>query len=125
MKEVTYQIVMYLIPTIFLFVFAFIGTFGLFLIITKRRMSEYAVRIALGATKMKLQLRIITESIIITSLASMPGILLGFFIYEVTSLNIFSIVATLVIMQFFSILSVWYATGKIAIVQPTEILRQK
>lgn len=125
MKDVTFQIAMYLIPTLFLFVFAFIGTLGLFLVVTKRRLSEYAVRIALGTTKMKLQMRIIAEGLIISTAACIPGIVLGLSVYEMTALNMLSIIATLVIMQLFSILSVWYAAHKIVDVQPTEILRQE
>ncbi|MDR0712305.1 MAG: ABC transporter permease, partial [Prevotellaceae bacterium] len=55
----TIDLTIQLIPTLFLFLLAFIGTFGIFLLRSRRRVREYALRIALGSTKRGLMLSVI------------------------------------------------------------------
>ena len=54
MFEVVSGVAMRAIPTAFLLLFAFIGTFGLFWLNSKKRKVEFALRLVVGATKPRL-----------------------------------------------------------------------
>lgn len=62
----------------------FIGTFGLFMQNSERRVREFALRLAVGATHRKLLVFVMLESFVVTLLACVPGVLLSMFIYEYT-----------------------------------------
>ncbi|MDR1581874.1 MAG: ABC transporter permease [Prevotellaceae bacterium] len=111
------------IPTIFLFIFAFIGTFGLHWMISRKRMKEFALRIALGSTHKQLMNIVIGESLLITVIAIIPALLLSFFIYEYTLVHAIAVGATIVIMSLFSFISAWYPAYKVSRVNPAEALQ--
>jgi ABC-type antimicrobial peptide transport system permease subunit len=123
MKDVTSMIAIQTIPTIFLFVFVFIGTCGIFWLNSKKRIKEFALRMAFGSTQGKLLYIVIFESIIISLIAMIPGLILSYFIYDFTLIHIAAIVTTSVIMIFFSIISAWYPAWKVSRANPAEALQ--
>ena len=109
-------------PAFFLFIFAFIGTFGLFWLQSKKRLKEYALQLALGATRRDLMKMVLGESLLISVMASIPSVLLAFFIYDFTVENIAAVVTTILLMCLFSLFSAWYPAYRISRVNPAEVL---
>lgn len=127
-KEASYDtalvyIMLQAVPTIFLFVFAFIGTFGLFMQNSERRAREYALRLAVGATPCRLLVFVMLESVVVTLLACLPGVLLSVFIYECTLPEWTGVCVTVFVMVVFSILSAWYPAYRVTKVNPAETLK--
>jgi ABC-type antimicrobial peptide transport system permease subunit len=110
------------VPTVFFLIFGFIGSLGLFWLYTEKRKSEYALRRALGATKMQLMTMVLTKSLILTLLGSVPGIILAFFIYDFRKIEFIGIGLTLLIMILFSVFSTWYPAYKSSQLSPAESL---
>jgi len=123
MLPVLTSIILQSVPTFFLLIFSFIGTFGLFWLNSKKRVKEFALRIALGSTSQRLLGFIITESLIITSLAIFPALLISMFIYEFSFIHIVSVLFTFLIMITFSLISAWYPAWKISKTNPAEALQ--
>jgi hypothetical protein len=111
------------IPTLFLFIFAFIGTFGLYCMVSQKRMKEFALRIALGSTKNKLMNIVIGESLFITGIAILPALALSFFIYEYDAVHVIAVSVTVLTMLLFSFVSAWYPAWKVSRVNPAEALQ--
>ncbi|MDR2139031.1 MAG: FtsX-like permease family protein [Tannerella sp.] len=111
------------IPTLFLFVFAFIGTFGLYWMISQKRMKEFALRRALGSTKSGLMRIVVGESLLITCLAVLPALVLSFLIYDYTAVHVIAVSATIFIMLLFAVVSAWYPAWKVSRVNPAEALQ--
>jgi hypothetical protein len=63
------------IPIAFLLIFAFMGTFGVVWMQSKKRMGEMGLRIALGYTPARLMRIIILENLILTTFAMLPGLI--------------------------------------------------
>lgn len=113
------------IPTIFMLIFAFIGTFGIFWFNSRKRVREFALRLALGSTKNALVLLVIKESMIISAISMIPGLLLSFFIYEFNVAELIGVGATIVIMLLFAIFSAWYPAHQVSRVNPVEAMREE
>lgn len=111
------------VPTIFLFVFAFIGTFGLFMQNSERRAREYALRLAVGATPRRLLVFVMLESVVVTLLACLPGGLLSVFIYDYTLPEWIGVCVTILVMVVFSMLSTWYPAYRVTKVNPAVTLK--
>jgi hypothetical protein len=111
------------IPTIFLFIFAFIGTFGLYWMTSRKRMKEFALRLAIGSAKRQLMFLVIGESLLITAIAIFPALALSFFIYEYTAVHVIAISITVAVMLLFSVISAWYPAWKVSRVNPAEALQ--
>lgn len=111
------------VPTIFLFVFAFIGTFGLFMQYSEKRAREYALRLAVGATPHRLLVFVMLESVVITLLACLPGIVLSMFIYEYSLPEWMGVGLTVFVMLVFSVLSTWYPAYQVTKVNPAVTLK--
>ena len=111
------------VPSIFLFVFAFIGTFGLFMQNSERRVREFALRLAVGATHRKLLVFVMLESFVVTLLACVPGVLLSMFIYEYTLPEWTGVCITVLVMVMFSMLSTWYPAYRVTKVNPAVTLK--
>lgn len=120
MLNTTSTIIMQAIPTLFLFIFAFIGTFGIFWLNSQKRIKEFALRIAMGSTPRMLSTLVITESLIISSLSMLPGLMLALFIYEFTATNFVAIVFTMGLMVIFSIFSAWYPAYMVSKINPAK-----
>ena len=65
---------------------------------------------------------VISESVSITLLASVPGLLLSLFIYALTPVHLAAIGITLGIMLLFSVFSAWYPAYKVSGMDPAAAL---
>lgn len=119
------QIGIKLIPTLFLFTFAFIGNLGITLQNTKKRIREFGLRIAIGATRKKIFYLIIIENILITLISSLPGLLLAFLIYPINGILITTILIAMSMMLIFSVLSTWYPICHLLYLNPAEALHNE
>ncbi len=122
MFNTMFSVVAQAVPVLFLFFFAFIGTFGIFWLQSEKRLKEYALRLALGATRKQLLGMVIGESLAVSALASLPAVLLSFFIFDLTWVNVCAVVATVVLMALFSVFSACYPAYKVSKVNPAEAL---
>ncbi len=123
MSETTINLYLQAIPTLFLLIFAFIGTFGLFLQHMGVREHEFAVRLSVGSTKWKLLALVVVESVIVTIFACLPGLVLSLFIYDCTGVEITGIAVTLGVMLLFSVLSAWFPARKVIKINPAIVLK--
>ena len=119
------NLVMQAVPTIFLVFFAFIGTFGLFWLTAKRRRREFALRMVMGSTRRGLMRLVVTESLCVTGLAMVPGLLLSFFIYDWTVPQALAIGLTVLLMLLFSVFSAWWPARQVARLHPADVLREE
>ncbi len=114
------------IPTAFLVIFAFLGTFGLVWMQSKKRMGELGLRMALGSTPGRLQRTIIMENLMLTTLAMLPGFIVAVNLYAFAPKGwewITAVGAAIILMWLFSAFSAWYPARQAAKVQPVEALR--
>ena len=118
-EEIT-DIILQAIPTLFLLIFAFIGTFGVFWLNSKKRIKEFALRIAVGSTPKSLIGLVIMESIIISTIAMIPGLVLAMSIYEFTMVHYIAIGITIIFMFVFSIVSAWYPAYIVSKINPAR-----
>lgn len=116
------QIIAQFLPVVFLFFFAFIGTFALFWIRSRKKAKEYALMIALGTTPNQMKGYVIQESMAITLLASVPSLIIAAFIYDFTIVHVIAITTTILVMLFFAIFSAWYPAYKVSRINPAEVL---
>ena len=111
------------IPTLFLLIFAFFGTLGLNLLDVKSRTREFALRIALGATRQNTIALIILQNILMSVMATIPGIALVLGAYGLKPIVLIAIVTTLVIVFLFAILSALYPALSIYKMNPATALK--
>lgn len=64
------------------------------------------MQLALGATRRDLMKMVLGESLLISVMASIPSVLLAFFIYDFTVENIAAVVTTILLMCLFFIILV-------------------
>lgn len=110
------------IPTLFFLIFAFIGTFGLFWLNSKRKRTEYALRLAIGSSKKCLLLYVVTESVLVTLLAILPGLILIILLYGLNPFVIISILISCSVLLMFSIFSSWLPAYKTSTINPANVL---
>lgn len=125
MMEITAPLIAQGIPTVFFLIFGFVGTFGLFWLYSRKRVEEFALRRAVGATKNRLVGMVMTESVVLTLLAAVPGFLLAVFVYSWNGVVVLGVEATLAVMLFFSVFSAWYPAYKVSRVSPAEALHNE
>ena len=125
MYDTVSSIVMQVVPTSFLLLFAFIGTFGLFWLNSKKRKVEFALRVVVGATRNRLVSLVVLESLILSVMAALPGILLFCFVYEWTTVHVMAVGITFVIMVLFSVFSAWWPAYQVSKVNPVEAMRDE
>jgi hypothetical protein len=123
MSDSLVEIALQSILTVFLFLFAFIGTFGLYRMLSRKRLKEFALRIALGAEKKQLIRLVVFESLVITGLAILPGLGLSLLIYEYRAMHVAVVCVTVVLMVVFSYVSAWYPAWRVSKVNPAEALQ--
>ena len=125
MLDTISSVSMQAIPTVFLLLFAFIGTFGLFWLNSKKRKVEFALRVVVGATRNRLVSLVVLESLILSVMAALPGILLFCFVYEWTAVHVMAVGITFVIMVLFSVFSAWWPAYQVSKVNPVEAMRDE
>ena len=121
-----FQIYMLGIPTAFLLIFAFMGTFGVVWMQSKKRISEMGLRIALGCTPALLQRTIILENLILTTMAMLPGLIVAVNLYVFSPKGwewLAAVGAAILLMWLFSAFSAWYPARQASKVQPVEALK--
>jgi ABC-type antimicrobial peptide transport system permease subunit len=123
MLNATVDIVLQAIPTLFLLIFAFIGAFGLYWLYSRKRQKEFAVRIAVGSTQRQLISIVVLESLLVTTIAIIPVLLLAFFIYEYTPVHVVATSTLTMVMLLFSAISAGYPAWKAAQVNPAIALQ--
>jgi len=128
MSFINFTLQLYLlgIPTAFLLIFAFLGTFGVVWMQSKKRMTEFGVRMAFGCTPARLQRSLIFENLKFTSLAMLPGLIVIANLYAYAPKGwewIAAVGAAIVLMWLFSAFSAWYPAWKASRVQPVEALK--
>ncbi len=114
------------IPTAFLVIFAFLGTFGLFWMQSKKRFDEFGLRMAVGSTSAQLQRLIVFESLLLTSFAMIPGLIIVANLYAFAPKGwewSVAVGAAMTLMWLFAAFSAWYPARLAAKVQPMEALR--
>lgn len=125
MFSVTSRLKLITIPTLFLVIFAFIGTLGLLVLNTKKRIQEFSLHRALGATKSALLRLVIFQGLTLTLSAAVPGILLSLIVFSFSFTHLLALAAALGCMLLFSLFSACYPAWQIAQTNPAEILHQE
>jgi len=114
------------IPTLFLLIFAFLGTFGLVWVQSKKRMSEFGLRMALGCSVARLQRTVIIENLILTVFAMLLGLIVVAHLYTFAPKGwewLAAVGVAVVLMILFAGFSAWYPAWKASKVQPVEALK--
>ena len=113
------------IPTIFLFLFAFIGTFGLFWLYSSKRRKEFALRIVVGSTPRGLYRFVVSESLLLSMLALLPGMVLFCFVFPFEPVHLLALGCSCLVMILFSVFSAWWPAYKVAQVNPVAAMREE
>jgi len=119
------------IPTLFLTIFAFLGTFSLMYRQSKKSIGEYGLRIALGSTKSGLKSMVLRKSLIIILISALAGSIIGLnlylFLFPEIELPLVGAawLSTLLMMVLFSFVSVWYPAHVASKTQPAIALKQE
>ena len=125
MFSVTSRLKLIAIPSLVLVIFAFIGTLGLLVLNTKKRIREFSLHRAMGATKSALMRLVILQSLALTLSASVPGILLSMIVFSFSFIHLLALAVALGCMLLFSLFSACYTAWQIAQTTPAEILHQE
>lgn len=128
----TYLILMSIaIPTLFLIVFAFLGTFSLMYRQSQKMTGEYGLRMALGSTKSGLKQFVLSQSFILTGIAILIGCFIAVNLYitvfpEIEILSfLIAVLGTVLLMLLFALISVWYPAHLASKIQPAIALKQE
>ena len=113
-----------IIPVLFLLVFTFIGTFGLFWLYSSKRRKEFALRIVVGATPRELYRFVVSESLLLSVLALLPGMVLFCFVYPFDPVHLSALGCACLVMILFSVFSAWWPAYKVARMNPVEVMRE-
>ncbi len=113
------------VPTAFLFIFAFIGTFGLFWLYSFKRKKEFALRIVMGSTPFDLKIFVIIEALVLTVLAWIPGMILFFWVYPINMINLLALGTACLVMILFSVFSAWWPAYQVSRINPVEAMREE
>ena len=111
------------IPTVFLLIFALLGTFGVVQLNTRRRLEEFAVRFAIGSTRSRLMRDVLSESLVVTLISAVPGLLLALFIYDSSVWNVCGVGAALLSIVIFSLASTAVPAYKVSRLSISKALR--
>lgn len=120
-----------IIPTLFLIIFAFLGTFSLIYRQSKKSTGEYGLRMALGSTKSNLQKFVFIQSCLLTTVAMVIGCIISVNLYLVVfpeiafTTYLTAVFAAMLLMFLFAIVSVWYPAQYAAKIQPAIALKQE
>lgn len=124
LSETIFGIGILAIPTVFLLLFAFIGTFGLFWLNAKKRRVEFALRTVVGATRRRLMALVVVESLVLSVVAAVPGMLLFCFVYEWRGVQVAALAVSFGVMVLFGVFSAWWPAYQVSRVNPVEAMRE-
>ncbi len=110
-----------------------IGFYGVMSSRTARRMSEFGIRLALGATRRNIQMLIVTQTARILLAGILPGALLsilamriaGHLLYGSTAANSVAIIAASLVLAFAGIAATLIPARRAAFADPLEALRSE
>ena len=114
-----------LIPTGFLLIFAFIGTFGVFWLYSTKRRKEFALRLVVGSTARELFRFVITEGVLLTLMSLLPGCILFCWVYPFSTVYLLAFGIAFGVMILFSVFSAWLPAYQVARVNPVEAMREE
>jgi len=129
--EIFLSLLIMIIPTLFLTVFAFLGTFSLLYRLSKKSFSEYGLRMALGSSKEKLRSLVSQQSLLLTLCAIVTGciIFLNLYIFilpqDKPHIIIISLIINTLLMLSCATVSMWYPAYLASKTQPAVALKQE
>lgn len=129
--EAYLMLIALVIPTFFLIVFAFLGTFSLMYRQSQKMTGEYGLRMALGSTKKGLKQFVLTQSFALTSIAILVGCFIAVNVYITVFhdmdilLFLLAVLSTIILMQAFALVSAWYPAHVASKTQPAIALKQE
>lgn len=120
----------------FLLINIFLGIIGTFWFRTLHRRPEIALRMALGSSKQVTRGRLISEGILLLSLAAIPALVITFNlgIYEIVEVArmpfgfvrfVIATAITFILMVIMIMLGIWYPARQAMKVQPAEALHEE
>lgn len=121
---------------LFILINIFLGVSGTFMFRTQHRRSEMGLRIAVGSSKKKLRCLLITEGLILLTLAIVPAMLVDFNMAVAGFINeeweeftllrfVIGIATTYLIMSLMIVTGIWYPAKRTTKIQPTEALKDE
>lgn len=120
----------------FLLINIFLGISSVFGLRTQKRRNELGLRIAVGSPKIKLQLLVIAEGLLLLTVIMIPVIIIAFNLglFELVHLEwlpftitrfITGIAITYVIMAIIILIGIWYPAYRTTRINPAEVLRSE
>lgn len=125
MTDTVTEVAFLAIPTIFLLIFAFIGTMGLTLMNLRSRIPELAVRVAIGSTRRSLAWFVVLQNLVISVMAMIPGLIVAAFVWEWNATNLTAIGFSVGLILLFSLLSTWYPVRTLSKLNPATALKNE
>ncbi|MCI1647316.1 MAG: ABC transporter permease [Bacteroides sp.] len=124
------------ILSVFILFNIFLGISGTFMFRTQYRWAEMGLRIAMGSSKAGLRSFLITEGLILLTLAIIPAILvdLNMGVAELIDIKwepfvtfrfIIGLVCTYLVMSFVIIIGIWYPAYQVMHIEPVDALREE
>lgn len=129
--EIFISLLIMIVPTFFLTLFAFLGTFSLLFRLSKKSFSEYGLRMALGSSKNKLKLLVSNQSLLLTVCAIITGsiIFINLYLFVLPEIKMHIIFISLIIntlsMLCCAAISMWYPAHLASKTQPAIALKQE
>ena len=112
------------VPTVFFLLFTLIGTLGLNLMDIEERRREFALRISCGATRRSAMSLLLVQSLLLTALSVIPGIVMVLATYPIaTSLPV--AICILILALLMSILCALYPAFSILKINPAVLLKDE
>lgn len=120
----------------FLLMNIFLGVIGTFWFRTQHRRGEVALRMAMGSSRSEIFMRLMTEGVLLLTLAAVPAALIAFNVgiaelVDVGKMNftadrfLLGIVFTWLLMAVMIVAGIWYPASRAMKVQPAEALHDE
>lgn len=113
------------IPSLFFLIFTFIGTYGLFWLYSQKRIREFALRRAIGSSKNRILILLVGESVVLTTMAAIPAVVMSLVVYSFEINTIYAILLTLAIMVVFSLFSALSPAVKVSNLPIYEVIKSE
>lgn len=125
MTDTVTEVAFLAIPSLFLLIFAFMGTMGLTLMNLRGRIPELAVRVAIGSTRAGLAKFVILQNLVISVMALVPGLVVAAFVWEWDATNLTAIGFAVGLILLFSLLSTIYPVRTLSKLNPATALKNE